>query len=87
MRNDPWLDPAAPDRARALAFVKEVGSFRGFGGGFVSPPSVSAVGDHLVVTSSGHCWELHADRFGATLLPVEAAPAKFTLGLSLKRKR
>ncbi|MEO6323055.1 MAG: hypothetical protein ABIT01_02565, partial [Thermoanaerobaculia bacterium] len=72
LRADSWLDPAFPDQVRTVNVAHEIGAFRGFGGLFVSPPTVSDEDGHLLVFSGERTWELHADRFGATLLPVNA---------------
>jgi hypothetical protein len=72
-RTDPWIDPGDPQRDRKLSVVTSIGAFRGFGGGFFIPPRVQAVDDRLIVSSGDRQWELYADRFGATLLPLRTA--------------
>ena len=71
LQGDPWLDPAAalsdaiPDRR--LHLVRRVGAFRGFGGQFLAPPTVSVVDGLFIVSDGDTHWRLFADRFGATL--------------------
>lgn len=74
---DPWHDPAAGP-AGVLRVVARAGAFRGFGGLFTEPPTVSAAGGHFLVESGGERWLLTADAFGATFhraLPDERADA------------
>lgn len=71
----PGVDPAVLDDLAALRWgpvdapidVGRVGGFRGFGGPFLVPPTVALEADRLVVTAGTDRWQLHADRFGATL--------------------
>jgi hypothetical protein len=79
LRDDPWLDPAeAPTRRREpprrLQLVRRVGAFRGFGGSFIAPPTVTAPSEQFVVTDGEGHWRLAADRFGATLHRTAAPP-------------
>ena len=59
---DPWfgygLDPDSREH--------RIGSFRGFGGLFLTPPLVTSNGSQLLVLSGGDAWILVADAFGAT---------------------
>lgn len=70
LEKDPWFDPAQPERAPQVRFV---GSFRGFGGLFPEPPSVTRSGAELLVSSGAFVWLLTADLFGATLHRATAA--------------
>jgi hypothetical protein len=70
LREDRWLDPANREAPRTPRIVATLGRFRGFGGSFLVPPTVGTAGDHLIVTCGDARWTLHADRFGATLVPV-----------------
>jgi hypothetical protein len=71
LQTDPWLDPAAALRddipARRLQLIRRVGAFRGFGGQFLAPPTISVVDGQFVVSDGDTHWRLFADRFGATL--------------------
>ena len=67
---DPWLAPAAAVESEArekhLRIVSVVGAFRGFGGGFVSPPKVALSEGEIVAFDNENCWAITADLFGAT---------------------
>jgi hypothetical protein len=77
---DPWLDPAAVARGAIvtaparLELVRRVGAFRGFGGLFMAPPTVSCPGGLFVATDHRDHWLLFADRFGATFHRIESPP-------------
>jgi hypothetical protein len=72
---DCWLAPAAaltdPPPA-ALRLVRRAGAFRGFGGLFQTPPTVSYAGQ-FAVRDTERAWVLTADRFGATFHPIDPA--------------
>ena len=55
--------------------IKEVGGFRGLGGPFLTLPRLAVDDQGLVVTEGERVWRLSADAFGATLMPLRAAPA------------
>lgn len=61
---------AAPDVPLELAIVTRLGAFRGFGGSFRVPPTVAAAGDHVVASDGESHLVLHADVFGARILPA-----------------
>lgn len=67
---DPWLLPAQMTARNtetyALQVVARVGAFRGFGGLFITPPTVTFARDHFVVRDAESHWLLTADAFGAT---------------------
>ncbi|OAI48266.1 hypothetical protein AYO44_07490 [Planctomycetaceae bacterium SCGC AG-212-F19] len=76
LRDDPWLSvQAAAAKAvngnRRLRVVKKAGGFRGFGGPFPAPPSVTCVDGEFLVHDGESSWHLKADRFGATLQRTE----------------
>ena len=73
---DPWLDPAAgaPPVKTSLQIVARVGAFRGFGGLFLAPPTVTAPEGQFVVSDGDDHWLRFADRFGASLQRVTAPP-------------
>jgi hypothetical protein len=73
---DPWLDPAAPEPPAkpALRIVARVGAFRGFGGLFMAPPSVTGPGGQFVVSDGDDHWLLFADRFGASFQRAATPP-------------
>lgn len=65
---DPWL---RQDREVNPGFHR-LGAFSGFGGVFTQPPLPRPFDDGFLVRSGTRHFQLHADRFGATLLPAEA---------------
>jgi hypothetical protein len=74
--------PGATGPLGPLAQVATVGGFVGFGGPFRRPPRAAVVADRLVCTDGDATFELHADVFGARLVPAawahagaQAAPA------------
>lgn len=83
---NPWhtFSSAAPGSPRKNIDRRRVGAFRGFGGLFVSPPTITTSGEHLLVSSGDDAWLLIADVFGATFHRAspneiaQAAPAKPT---------
>jgi hypothetical protein len=77
---DPWLLPQSAALARpawtpALKLAARAGAFRGFGGVFLAPPTVSWTAGQFYVQDGDAWWLLNADVFGATLLRGDA-PAK-----------
>jgi hypothetical protein len=75
LSRDCWLEPRAAltgDRPSALRLVRRAGAFRGFGGLFQAPPTVSFAGQ-FVVRAAERAWVLTADRFGATFHPIDPA--------------
>jgi hypothetical protein len=78
LSDDPWLDPAeawgeaAPQRR--LQLVRRVGAFRGFGGLFMAPPTVTCPAGQFVVGDGGDHWLLCADQCGASLHRTTAPP-------------
>ena len=71
---DPWLDPASPEPPAkpTLHIVARVGAFRGFGGQFLAPPSVTCPGGQFVVSDGDDRWLLFADRYGASFQRLAA---------------
>jgi hypothetical protein len=70
LQQDPWFVPSAPKLG--FRVVGGVGSFRGFGGAFLSPPRVVRVGQQLFVQSGDDSWLLALDAFGCTFHRVQA---------------
>lgn len=70
---DPWYAPARRADSGRLRVVGRVGAFRGFGGLFVQPPTVTATGGQLVAHVGPEAWLLVADVFGATFHRVDAS--------------
>lgn len=66
LRADPWWtpEPAPP------AVAWKLGGFEGAGGVFAEPPACLVSGGRVVVASGTRLFALHADRFGAQLLPA-----------------
>jgi hypothetical protein len=82
LRADPWAWPphvvSGERPPPGIKLVAYVGGFRGFGAGpFISPPTVGLRDGGFLVTDGERLFELHADFFGATLLPVGPAPSGF----------
>jgi hypothetical protein len=66
---DPWLSPAdalSQATPRRLRVVGHIGTFRGFGGLFIRPPSATRIGGQFVVADGESSWVLLADLYGAT---------------------
>jgi len=78
LHDDPWLAPAealgGKAAERRMHLVARVGAFRGFGGLFLSPPSVTCPAGQFLVTDGVGQWLLTADRFGATLHRATTPP-------------
>ncbi len=64
----PWFDPSrgSAGASASMRVVAQAGTFKGFGGLFIEPPSVVSAGDHFLVRSDRECWLLTADLYGAT---------------------
>jgi len=71
---DPWLDPSVGERAEALLLARRVGGFRGFGGTFRRPPTVSTSDGRWYAIDGEDAWRVHADRFGVHLGRVASMP-------------
>ncbi len=56
------------------ACVRSAGAFRGFGGEFLRPPTVRAVGDRLYATDGHGTWRLMADVYGTWLCRTADPP-------------
>jgi hypothetical protein len=77
MAADPWLVPAAavdPPQLTNPRRVAVVGAFRGFGGEFLRPPTVSATAGSIFVTDGEGTWRLICDCFGRLLLRHDRPP-------------
>lgn len=70
-RADPWASKAVGPSRRPRQ-VAMVGGFRGFGGPFLTPPRVSFSDGQFIVSDVERRWEMIADRFGSTLLPIRS---------------
>lgn len=77
---NPWFGYDSGHRPLdATTLSRRLGTFRGFGGVFLSPPLVTRSGSQLLVLSGDEAWILVADAFGATLhraAPDEVAAAE-----------
>ncbi len=69
LARDPWW--CAPGDI-FVSHRRSVGAFAGFGGLFADPPRVSSGVDEFFVRSGKKDFVLHADAYGATLLPAGA---------------
>ena len=73
---DPWLDPRLTEHAGdVLLLARRVGGFRGFGGTFRRPPTVSTSDGRWYASDGEDAWRVHADRFGVSLGRVLEMPA------------
>jgi hypothetical protein len=77
LEQDPWLDPArikaGPPERHWLQVMASAGGFRGFGGPFLTPPTVVCQDGKLIVSDQESSWLVTADLFGATLHRLGAA--------------
>lgn len=88
LEREPFFNPSqAPSQASdasskglggRLKIVAQVGEWEAWGGGMASPPHVARRRGALWAWSGRAWWRLHADAFGATLLPArfEVPPDK-----------
>jgi hypothetical protein len=69
LANDPWLtigDAAVgPLDAPTVQCVRQIGAFRGLGGPFVRPPTVSYADGSFWTGDSERRWQFFADEFGS----------------------
>ncbi len=70
-----WWNPTHETKSESLRVVRTAGAFRGFGGLFIEPPIVAAIGEQIFVRSGEGCLLLTADAFGATFHRAE--PSEF----------
>ena len=79
LRQNRWLSPSqaatANDVASDLRIVGRLGSFRGFGGAFLRPPTVGVDSAGLLVTDGNSTWRLLADVFGSLLVRTNSPTA------------
>jgi hypothetical protein len=72
---DPWLDPSLTGQdSSVLLLARRVGGFRGFGGSFRRPPTVSTSDGRWYATDGEDAWRVYADRFGVSLGRVASTP-------------
>jgi len=73
---EPWTAPRrlGDDSARALREVACVGAFRGFGGDFLRPPSVSVSAGRLFVADGESVWRVFADSHGCVFIRHPSLP-------------
>jgi hypothetical protein len=68
LKQDPWLTVEAATgtapEPTTIACVRTMGSFRGFGGAFLRPPTVSSTENCLWVGDGQFFWQLRADVYG-----------------------
>jgi hypothetical protein len=81
LSEDPWLDPAhTGQEGTVLLLARRVGGFRGFGGTFRRPPTVSTSDGRWYATDGEDAWRVHADRFGVHLARVATMPDSGDVG-------
>jgi hypothetical protein len=72
LKADPWLTTLAAlgkaDATPPLRIVAQVGAFRGFGGPFIRPPTVSAAAGVIYVADGEGAWQMTADRYGTAFI-------------------
>lgn len=74
LRANRWLNPNSPI-SNSLRLVGRVGAFRGFGGLFLTPPTVTVLNGQFYVREGEETWLLMADAFGATFHRTEKVAA------------
>jgi hypothetical protein len=74
LKGNRWLNPNSPI-SNSLKLVGRVGAFRGFGGLFLTPPTVTVLNGQLFVRNGDEVWLLMADAFGATFHRAEKVAA------------
>ncbi|MGD0529862.1 MAG: hypothetical protein ABSE49_32300, partial [Polyangiaceae bacterium] len=85
LRADPWAWPphvvSGEEPPLGIKLVAYLGGFRGFGTGgqLIAPPAVGLRDGVFIVSDGERLFELHADFFGAALLPVGPAASGFEL--------
>jgi hypothetical protein len=83
LRVDPWAWPphvvSGEEPPLGIKLVAYLGGFRGFGTGgpLIAPPAVGVRDGVFLVSDGERLFELHADFFGAALIPVGPAPPGF----------
>jgi hypothetical protein len=81
MSRNPWLtvEQAAQNiqTSTRLSIVAQAGGFTGFGGLFISPPSIRSNGEELVAICGEHAWTLFADCYGKVFLPSDGDSTAF----------
>lgn len=70
---DRWFEPGGEQASRPR-LVRQLGAFIGYGGCFMAPPLAVAGRDALLLIDGGTLHALHADAYGACLLPAAASP-------------
>jgi hypothetical protein len=72
LKADPWLTTHAAlgqgDAMPPVRIVAQVGAFRGFGGPFIRPPTVSTATGAIYVADGEGAWQMTADRYGTAFL-------------------
>lgn len=85
LKTDRWHVPGSPQQPDARTTIRaRVGEFRGFGGVFQRPPTVSASENRLFATDGTDTWQISVDAFGSTFhrvgpVPVWTGTGAFTL--------
>ena len=84
LKLDPWLtaekaqEPAPPPQT--ISCVRTLGAFRGFGGTFLRPPSVSSAEGSLWVGDGESFWRMQADAYGWHLQRSGSGPVPANQG-------
>jgi hypothetical protein len=78
LQNNPWLTVQAAlhggSRAASLEYVGQAGAFRGFGGEFLRPPTVTLAQGCLLASDGQSTWQIFADAYGTLLHRVVGGP-------------
>ena len=73
---DRWHAPGSPQQPEARTMIRaRIGAFRGFGGVFQRPPTVSTSENRLFATDGSDTWQISVDAFGSTFHRVGPMPA------------
>jgi len=72
LEQDPWIKPEEALQAtpppQSIRLVAKAGAFRGFGGPFLRPPTVSCDQEGLIASDGEGRWRVLADACGVVLL-------------------
>jgi hypothetical protein len=77
---NPWISPTdaltSAGDPRRMRIAARAGAFRGFGGPFLRPPTVTYMHDHFLVSDGESTWMLLADLQGSTFQRIDDPPPK-----------
>jgi hypothetical protein len=75
LKTDPWLTSVAAleqrESSSPIRFVAQAGAFRGFGGPFIRPPTVSNGASGIFASDGDGVWQLLADAYGTVFVRAD----------------